>query len=169
MPIKFSTETVNPVRPTYPMGESGQKVRTTYFHWTFNTNQRIEGETSEALALGDTLIETLQEFWNRPEEIAEYVNFDPKHKGILGAWNENWIFEFKTLFRLEIGENRQHGRRLHAHVLVTVKHRTDFWFDIYKVRDEINRRLEEKDYPLRVMNVHVQVRGGNLEDYLKKD
>lgn len=169
MPIEFTTETVNPFRPTYPMGESGQKVKTTYFHWTFNTNQRIEGEKAEVLAMGNTLIETLKEFWNRPYEMGEYVEIDPKNKGILGAWNENWIYEFKTLFRLEVGENVQHGMRLHAHVLITVKHRTDFFFKIYKVKDEINRMLEEKEYPFRIMNVHVKVRGGNLEDYLRKD
>lgn len=169
MPIKFTTEVVNPVRPTYPMGESGQKVRTTYFHWTFNTNQRITGEREEALELGKTLEETLQEFFNRPEEIAEYVTFDPRHQGILGQWNDNWIYEYKTMFRLEIGENAKQGRRLHEHVLVTVKHRTDFWFNIYEVKDEVNRMLNEKHYPMRIMNVHLKVRGGNLEDYLKKD
>ena len=125
---------------------------------------RIDEELTSDSSLVTELQSAADRVFSQPAHFTKFVKFP---RG--GEWNSTHIVGLNVKTGVEVGKDDAHGKRLHLHVQFKVSHRTFVKLDFKEVQEEMNRVLEEMDYPHRIHYTHVTCHRPELEDYIGKD
>jgi hypothetical protein len=67
---------------------------------------------------------------------------------------------------VEVGTTK-HGRRLHTHTAIGVRHRGKMRLNREKIIELANEYLEQRGYPDRIKYLHITARGPTAQDYVR--
>jgi hypothetical protein len=146
--------------------EEESRIRESNFHITMNTNVRLDVDDSEMTPFVSGLQEAANELLGDPDNLEMIVSFPYG-----GEFNPETILNIDVTTRVEIGKDDAHGKRLHLHAILKIRHNSKIRLDFARVKSRMNEILEDKNYPYPVHYVHVEVyndRGQRVVRYLKK-
>jgi hypothetical protein len=132
---------------------------------TISTNVRPKNDR-EAEEVSDCLRDTLEELLEA-EGLREVIDFRKRgHK-----FTSDFVDDVNSEFVIEIGRMPR-GRRVHAHVLIMIKHRSNLRLDYTKLRNFINRALGDgrcSQFVKAYVNVRLLKGVFDIRKYLRKE
>jgi hypothetical protein len=143
-------------------GSAVRKPSNSYFFVTINTNQVYSKDDLDILAEdAEILDQCMNHIWNSNLAL-QYLKYKPCKDGYLG--NEDDIEWLRAEWIVERGFKQG---RLHAHILIKIKHYTCLHINHDKLRVEVGKMLG-------LGKVHVDVKYvatplSSIEDYIRKN
>ena len=139
--------------------------RVSNFLVTLNTNTRVSEDLTAESPLVTVLQQTAGELFEQEEHFLKFVQFP---KG--GQWDDTNIVALDVVTGVEIGTDELKGKRLHLHAQFKVTHRSFLKLDYTVIKEEINRMLESKGYPLKIHYVHGSFHKSDMAgEYVRKN
>jgi hypothetical protein len=138
-----------------------EKNRFSSFLVTTNTNYRPSTD-AESYEMGAKLEAALKEAFTQ-KGFAHFVKFlEPGH-----SWTPQFIKDVNVKFAVELGHD-QRGRRIHAHSLIHIKHRSKIRIDTGKLKSLLTELMGDAKMKNMYINVRIVTTDRNLEEYLSK-
>jgi hypothetical protein len=174
MPVKGTTK-VNKAIYAYRQQESSEKStapkkRVIYsnFFVTISTNYKTNGTRRDFDRFNDRFAQVL-ETMTSPEMIGQF--FDFRYPRQFDRWEEPYIYSFDAETNIEEGNRRSQGGRMHAHMLLTVRHNSKISMSRKRVREYINQEMAVDGVKGSFVKINYIDGGGALArllDYIRK-
>ena len=167
------------LKPKFEHNKKGEgAILVSNFLVTLNTNARMTAEDKDLEAESIPLYNMAEVVFGDGEKLAHIVDFGRRGpRGVGGKftfindesinWNLDTVVDYRVTVGVEIGHNAR-GKRLHAHVVVKIRHKSFIRLDKDEILKRVNSYLETVGYKYPIKHINIRVTPPSAEDYLNK-